>query len=91
MRELVMKNFKTETYKDIDVYIRTFGFYFEFLFVFKGKIHTSFHRVQPDLWHHVLYFLRLRQTPYSDEQMNKSKLAIFQIAEQVIDHLYFQK
>ena len=90
MRELVMKNFKTEEYKDVKVYTRTFGYYFELLFVFKGEIHTSFHRVRPDFWHGMLYFLRLKPTPYSDEQINKSRAAVLEIAKQVIDHLYFQ-
>lgn len=86
-----MKTFKSEEYKDVEVIVRTFGFYFEFLFTFKGKIYSSFHRVNPDFYHRVLYFLRMTNCPYSDEQMEASRKTLVGIAGQVIDELYFNK
>ena len=91
MTKMRMTTFKSIEYEKHEICIRTFGFYFEFLLVHKGKIHTAFVPVRPDLKNRVLYLLGKQELPYSEEQINAAKKLMVQIAQSTIDELISNK
>jgi len=91
MNKMRITSFKAEQYKGYDINIRTFGYYFEFLTVFKGKIHTAHIQMQPDFKNRVLYLMGRQELPYSEKQLAACKMAISQMAQQVIDELSSKK
>lgn len=91
MKNLKIKSFKSEMYKDHEIHIRTFGYYFDFLFVHKGKIHTAFLKFNPDFKNRMLYLIGKQELPYSDEQAEKLKAIVFNMATQVVDELCSKK
>lgn len=80
-------SFAKTDYKGHEIYVRTFSYYFEFLTVHKGKIHTTFVPLRPDLKNRMLYLLGRQELPYSEEQLDAAKKMMVHLASQVIDEL----
>lgn len=87
MRDIRIHTFPSVSYLNHEICIRTFSYYFEFLFVHKGKIHGHFVKVEPSFLNRVLYLIGKNELPYSKEQVEGSKQIILQMASQVIDEL----
>lgn len=91
MRKMSITSFKKETYLGSDIYVRSFNYHFEFLIVYKGKIHTAHLPMRPDFKNRMLYLLGRQELPYSEKQINACKLMMLQIAQNVIDELSSKK
>lgn len=84
-------SFEKSEYRGYEIYVRNFGYNFEFLFVHKGKIHTAFQPLRPDFKNLMLYLLRRQDLPYNSEQLEAAKSMMTHMAQQVIDELVSRK
>lgn len=78
MKIIVTKIIK---YKGCPIYIRKFGNVFEFLIIYKNKIHTS-HIVSVPQFYRIFM-----KNPYTEEQIKNTTILLIDVAKELINKL----
>lgn len=64
-----------------------FGRIFQYLFIYKNEIYQDHIIYRPDLYHLILWLLRIKTRPYSREQIEEAEKMVLDGAVRSIDKL----
>lgn len=67
-----IQTFAETFYQGCSVYVRNFHNHFEYFTVIRGRLYTAHITVRPTLRNRVLYFLKLRASRYTQDEINAS-------------------